>query len=87
MKHEDKIKISREVIDILFELPHQFAKGYLISMLAQAPDKFLQQHHSHVRSYYVDQIWAQNWKALPASAAIFCLTVIMVAVLMVSVYS
>ena len=56
MKHEDKIKISREVIDILFELPHQFAKGYLISMLAQAPDKFLQQHHNHVRSYYVDQI-------------------------------
>ena len=56
MKHEDKIKISREVIDILFDLPEQFAKGYLISMLAQAPDKFLQQHHNHVRSYYVDQI-------------------------------
>ena len=56
MKREDKLKISGEIIDILFDLPEQFAKGYLISMMAQAPDKFLQQHHSHVTSYYVDQI-------------------------------
>ena len=56
MKREDKIKISEEIVDILFAQPTQFAKGYLISMMAQAPDKFLQQHHNHVTSYYVKQI-------------------------------